>query len=104
MSRSTQPGEQPVPRGRPPGRRALRRGSRGLLALHSTNTPGRRAVRGCSCCAALGAPLSLAGVLDVLADDPAVRAALQAALSGSSPAYLDLTAPSPMRPFLIAAL
>ena len=48
--------------------------------------------------------MSLAGVLDVLADDPAVRAALDAALSGSSPAHLDLTAPSPMRPFLIAAL
>ncbi len=51
-----------------------------------------------------GVQLSLAGVLDVLADDPAVRAALEAAASGSSPVHLDLTAPGSMRPFLIAAL
>ncbi|MDX6210289.1 MAG: hypothetical protein QOE24_2680, partial [Frankiales bacterium] len=48
--------------------------------------------------------MSLAGVLDVLAEDPAVRAALEAARSGSSPLHLDLTAPSPLRAFIIAAV
>ena len=48
--------------------------------------------------------MSLAGVLDVLADDAAVKAALDLAASGQSPAHLDLTAPSPLRSFLIAAL
>jgi transcription-repair coupling factor (superfamily II helicase) len=48
--------------------------------------------------------LSLAGVLDVLAEDPAIRAALEAARAGSSPLQLDLTAPSPLRAFIIASI
>ena len=48
--------------------------------------------------------MSLAGVLDVLALDPAIRAALDAASAGSDGLHLDLTAPSPLRPFIIAAL
>src|SRR3978361_1118038 len=48
--------------------------------------------------------VSLAGVLAVLADDAAVKAALELAASGQSPAHLDLTAPGPLRAFIIAAM
>ncbi len=46
--------------------------------------------------------MSLAGLLDVVSGDPALRAALEAADAGT--AALDLTAPAGMRPFVVAAL
>ncbi|MGZ4495745.1 MAG: transcription-repair coupling factor, partial [Nocardioides sp.] len=47
--------------------------------------------------------MSLTGVLDVLADDPALAAAIDAAQS-SGRTELDLTAPDGVRPFAIAAV
>ena len=47
-------------------------------------------------------PGPLAGLLDVVTGDPALRSALDAAGRGS--AGLDLTAPAGMRPFVVAAL
>jgi len=47
--------------------------------------------------------VSLAGLVDVVADDPAVAAAIERARAGDVGEY-DLTAPPGIRPFLIAAL
>ncbi|MDQ1626041.1 MAG: hypothetical protein QOJ49_1539, partial [Actinomycetota bacterium] len=50
--------------------------------------------------------MTLTGILDVLADDPAVAAALEAARSAPAGAVseLDLTAPTGVRPFVVAGL
>ena len=50
--------------------------------------------------------MSLTGILDVLAADPAIAGALEAASSGpvGARSQLDLTAPAGVRPFVVAAL
>jgi transcription-repair coupling factor (superfamily II helicase) len=50
--------------------------------------------------------VSLTGILDVLAADPAIAGALEAASSGpvGARSQLDLTAPAGVRPFVVAAL
>ncbi|MFL6139379.1 MAG: transcription-repair coupling factor [Frankiaceae bacterium] len=48
--------------------------------------------------------MTLAGLLDVVADDPALRHAVAMAAAGAGPSQLDLTGPSALRPFVVAAL
>ena len=72
--------------------------------------PGSACGSGLTCCPHSSPPwrpaLSLTGILDVLAADPAIAGALEAARSGpvGSRPELDLTAPAGVRPFVVAAL
>ena len=81
------PGAGPLGLSTDPGRR-LRRG---IALPQRSRTPDRRLT---------DAPMTLAGLLDVVAADPAIAAAVSAA----GKPELDLTAVPALRPFVVAAL